>query len=232
MARTVTLSQLRTDARLFADERPGSADSYISTTELDRFINLRLAGLYDLLVQARGHDHYRSEDTITTANGTERYALPSDFYQLLDVQIEWSSTQIEELRDFHLRDAGRLKSLGWRSYSAPRYRVEGSNLRILPVPTAVHTIRFGYIPVCPTLSDPTDTFDGINGWEVLVTVGAAIDMLSTQELSNAKLDERYAKEERRVIEEAGNRAAMSAPTIWDESPDDGHHHYLTRDWRI
>jgi hypothetical protein len=57
MARTVTLSQLRTDARLFADERASVAGDFsnspINDTELNRLINLRIAEFYDMLVSAR-----------------------------------------------------------------------------------------------------------------------------------------------------------------------------------
>ena len=56
MAASVTLAQLRTDARLYADQRDaGSGPTiFISDTELTRLVNLKVRELYDLLVEARG----------------------------------------------------------------------------------------------------------------------------------------------------------------------------------
>jgi hypothetical protein len=90
--RLVTLAQLRTDARLYADQRPGGANAFISDTELTRLVNLVLPKLYDLLVSARGEDYYSRRTPIpgeagvrATAAGISDYLLPDDFYELISV---------------------------------------------------------------------------------------------------------------------------------------------------
>ena len=97
MASSVTLAQLRTDARLYADQRlPTSGQPFISETELTRLVNGKVRELYDMLVSARGADYYATEATIAIVAGTSRYDLPSDFYELASVTLEWS-TQDHEL---------------------------------------------------------------------------------------------------------------------------------------
>ena len=90
MASSVTLLQLRTDARLYADQRPGSSTSFISDPELTRLVNIKGRELYDLLVEARGSTYYATEATIAIVGGTLRYDLPTNFYQFDSVTFEWT----------------------------------------------------------------------------------------------------------------------------------------------
>lgn len=219
MAKAVQLSQLRLDARLYADERPGGADAYITDDELDRLINLELDGLYDLLVQAGGHELYRSSATITTAAGTPSYALPADYYQTQEVTVHWSAHQQEDVPDMHRRDMAGLNTWGsWGSHTPKGYRVEGTSLVLAPTPTSAVTVVVGYVPVRADLVDGTDTFDGVNGWEKLVALRVAAQMREIQEQSSGDLEERARREEARVEQMAESRSQYAAKAIFDEGP--------------
>src|SRR5687767_3721795 len=99
MARTVTRAQLRADASMYADMVDGST-VHIPTATRDRLINLACTELYDLLVAARGHEYYTTESTLSIVAGTSRYNLPSDFYELWSVTLEWGTGNHERVDDY------------------------------------------------------------------------------------------------------------------------------------
>ena len=98
MARTVTLAQMRNDARLYCDNRTSTpAGAHITDTELNRLINLQLAELHETLVSARGADYggTLTESTIAVISGTSTYSLPATFMQLVAIWINWGDQDIE-----------------------------------------------------------------------------------------------------------------------------------------
>lgn len=181
MARTVTLAQLRTDARLYADQRvhtPG-ASTFVTDTELTRLLNLQLAELHELFIAARGDDYVGTvaEDTIAIGGGVARYSLPVDFFQLLSATLRWGATDHEELRALSSHpEADQYRVVGWGSHTPKGYRLRGGQIEIYPAPTSSVDLVLQYAPVFTDLAADGDTYDGVNGWEKLVALGAAIEM--------------------------------------------------------
>lgn len=231
MARTVTLSQLRTDARLFADQRPGGANAFISDTELNRLINLKLAELYDMLVAARGEDYYSTRTPIpgetgvrSTVAGASDYSLPTDFYQLISVKLAWDSTDWEEVPRRHTLDAAypaHFYTSGdtWSRGSKKGYQLAGSRLRILPIPTTATNYVLIYVPACPELVTDSDTFDGVNGWEKLVALGVAVEMHGIQESDGSPMFRLYQEQVARVQALADERIAGLPHHVIDVMPE-------------
>jgi hypothetical protein len=62
-----------------------------------------------------------------------------------------------------------------------RYMVQGSNMKFVPQPSGVQTIRVWYAPQAADLSSDSDTFQGINGWEEYIIVDVCIKMLTKEE---------------------------------------------------
>lgn len=202
MPRLVTLAQLRADARLYADQRPGGANAFISDAELNRLINLTLPKFYDLLVQARGEDYYTKRTALpsesgarSTTAGVSDYVLPDDFYQIVSVKLAWSSTDWEEVSRRQTLDGARFHWFGapdvWQRGYRKGYQLAGARLRFLPVPTAATNFVLEYVPTCPVLSADADTFDGVNGWEDLVALGVALRMHGIQESDSSQLAALY-----------------------------------------
>jgi hypothetical protein len=222
MARSVTLSQLRSDALLYADERPNSASTFITTTEANRLVNLALAELYDLLVSARGHEHYETvtEATATVA-GTATVNLPSDFYQLLSLHLKWSATDIEPVGDLeHVADRHRLVNWGtWTQWSPKAFRIRGTVIEFFPTPATATTLQIRYIPAFTDLSMDASTFDGVNGWEKLVALRAAIEMRAINRQPGGELEALYERELRRVEAMAAERSAATPKRIRDAAPE-------------
>lgn len=223
MARTVTLAQLRADARLYADQRvhASSASTFVADAELTRLINLQLAELHELFVAARGADYAGGVDeaTIALGGGVARYALPADFFQLLSATIRWSTTDHEELRAIpsHM-EADRYRVLTWAPHSPKCYRLRGGQIEVYPTPTTSVDLVIQYAPVFKDLVADADTYDGVNGWEKLVALGTAIELLTVAQRSAGNLPALYEQQRARIEAMVTERQAEDPFLIRDVDP--------------
>lgn len=220
----VTLATLIANARLFADLRGADADSgFVDSTEIARLVNLALAEFYDLLVSARGHEHYETVSTLTATPGTETISLPSDFYQLLSLHAQWGSEREEMFALDSLKDVHRLRLAGWAQNTPKRYRLRGTVIEFFPTPTAATVFDLRYVPAAPTLTNvtpgTTDVFDGVNGWDRLISLRVAIDIRALNDKSVTQLTRLYEQERARIEELASQRDAGTATRIRDASPE-------------
>lgn len=218
MASSVTLAQLRLDARLYADQRPGTSNTFISEPELTRLVNMKARELYDLLVDARGSAYYATEATLAIVSGTARYSLPADFYQLDSVTLEWSDQDYElmfPVGSTRLRVAYQSTWNQWSRFDSKAYRLRASQLEILPTPTSDVTCRLQYVPTYVDMAADGDTFDGINGWEKMLTTGAALEMLSIDKRTNGQLAQFYAEQLKRIDDMKTERDAEAPKEIID-----------------
>src|SRR4051812_18374169 len=136
------------------------------------------AEFYDLLVSARGHEYYINEATIPILGGTSRYNLPADFYELFSVTIAWGPQDVEEIPDYgSVRDrAAYQNGLQWSRRNTKAFRLRGPQIEFLPVPGSPITATLQYLPAFPDLVLGGTSFDGVNGWERLIALRAAMDM--------------------------------------------------------
>lgn len=220
MSSLVELSQLRADARVYADRRTDDeATDFFTASELNRIINQQLADLYDLLVAARGHEYYATNATIAVVANTAAYALPGDFYQLLALNLEWSANDVEPMSPLnHYQDIWLYQNLdsGWYRGTRKAYRLREGHVDLYPTPSSAVTARVYYVPSFQPLVNDTDTFDGVNGWEKLVTLGAAIEMLEIEEVgAGAHLQKRYDAARDRIEGLAADRDAANPAEVRD-----------------
>lgn len=149
MARTKTLAQLRTLVRQRADQVNGTA---VTDSELTSWINQSATHLWDMLVGARGCAYYENNANTSTAtidSSTSTMSLPATFYKVSRLVAVVNGRE-------YLLD----------SYS--NSEVDGSQ-----PPTQSHSVKLYYVPSFTDLSNDSDTFDGINGWEEWVVVDVA-----------------------------------------------------------
>jgi hypothetical protein len=216
----VTLAQLRLDARLYADQRPGSATSFITEPELTRLVNVKIRELYDKLVEARGSDYFANEGTIAVVAGTSRYSLPADFFQLASITLEWATNDHElmfpvgSVRE-RIHYEGIMPNHTWSRYSPKGYRLRASQLEFLPVPTGAVTARLQYVPVFTDLVADGDTFDGINGWEKMVALGVAMEMRTIEKRPSSDLAGLYGEQLERIETLKTERDAEAPKEIVD-----------------
>lgn len=160
---------------LAAQQRADRVNSgYITDAEWKTMANASLQQLYEKLVEAYGNDYFNQvSSNISTDGLTDTYALPTDFFKLLgvDLRIFASGTSAEGWVtvwkfNFAQRNAFTLPSAGGiRGASFLRYRLRGSTIVFQPIPQGGQTLRLWYAPVFTPLVNDADTFDGVNGWE-------------------------------------------------------------------
>lgn len=140
--------------------------TFITDAEINALLNEGLNEVYDLLVQARSQEYKRSAFPITTAAGTSAYTLPSDFYALLSVDIQYGSNLVVSAKPYGEFERNMFKWLpGWQLNAPVYYRLQGGNITFIPVPSGAYSVTVNYYPVYVTLVNDTDTFDGVSGWE-------------------------------------------------------------------
>lgn len=226
---TVTLLQLQTDALLYADQRPGGATAHVNTTtELTRLINQAAKEFYDLLVAARGQEYFITSTTLALVAGTAAYSLPAAFYELGSITLEWSTTDHEVVRPLAaLADrADYTPPSIWNRWSAKGYRLRGSQTAVTqvefsPTPTSAVTARVQYIPVMTELALTTDTINVANGWDKLVSLKVALEMLSIKGSTKQRATtlELYEEQLARVTQMASDQDANEPGLIRDVNPE-------------
>lgn len=229
MARTVTLEKLRGLARLYADQRPGGANAFVPDTgvasvgTLNDLINLAGAELWDMLIAARGHDYHLKDPpgTLSVVAGTSQYSLPADFYELRKIVLKWSTNDVEEVKDIsHLGDRVDLINFRtWAPWASKAFRVLESKVEILPTPTSAVAGELWYIPPWKDLVADSDTFDGVNGWDKLIALRAAIELRIIDKLPAGDLQGLFAEQKQRVEEMASERQAAAPKTVRDVVPE-------------
>lgn len=219
MATTKTLLQLRTEARQEADQ---VNSTFVSDAELTTWVNSAAFELYDILISKYGDAYYVKAPpySFTTDGTNETFALPTDLYKLLgvDLQTNGAPNGWLTLRPFQMAERNR----NWRPNAAPivgftslRYRLHGSNLWLTPLPASGQTLRVWYVPRLTPLSADGDTFDGISGWEEYIVVEAAIRCLVKEESDPSAMFARKAALLKRIEEMASNRDEGAPPVVSD-----------------
>lgn len=220
MPRNVTLLDLRTRVRQRANMENST---FVTDSEVSSLVNEGIAGLYNLLIQARGQEYYSIDYVFSTVANQQIYDLPADFYQLLDVTAVIENHTHKLIR-YQMADMAALRDSGMTSPATlPRYRLRGefntttnvAQIQILPVPNQVFAIALYYVPAPVLLSADSDTCDGIAGFEEWVVLDAAIRCLQKEESDVSFLAAEREKVEMRIRYLRDDRDAGDAPRVQD-----------------
>ena len=187
---SVTLTVLRTRVRERAD-MVGSSFVADTTTELNAWINEANQKLHGMLVDAMGEEYISSSSAFTTLADTSDYAVPSGFYKLYGVDLDYHGV-MRSLKQYTRAERNTYREL--HPEYLPRYSLVGTNIRLYPTPTAGLTGAILYAPEATVLVNGGDTVSYPNGWERFIVIDAAIQAL--------------AKEESDIRTLAGERAAI------------------------
>src|SRR4051812_35733925 len=139
-----------------AQERADMVNSsFITDAEWRAMANASLQVLWDKLIEAYGNDYeVQSAFAITTDGTNDHYALPTDFYKLLgvDLQLTGSSTTaagwVTIWRfNFAQRNQWTLPNVTtlW-GRSNMRYRLSGGYIWFAPLPAGGQSLRLWYAP--------------------------------------------------------------------------------------
>lgn len=211
MARTATFLSLRSQALQRADM---VNSEFISTTEIGEYVNQSYAELYEMLIQS-GKDYALDSSTISIVNGTDTYDLPDDFYQLRGVDVDVGGSLPLNMVPFTFEERNMYPTDGTWSGAPVRYRLLGSQIKFIPMPTGAYSATLWYHPAPPRMVSDSDTVDGVAGWEEYVVLGAAIKCLVKEESDASALMAMQASQVTRILGLVGNRDAGRPERVTD-----------------
>lgn len=179
--------------------------SFVSDPEWLNYINSAYTEAYGLFAQAYGADYFIQSPstgyTFTTTGLTQDYALPSDFWKLLGVDVLYgAANQWTSLRPYLFSERNKF------------------NATNTPMPAAGQQFRVFYIPTVTLLVNTTDVLvTGItaNGGDEYVVADACIRALAKEESDVSVFVMRKQALKDRLEAEAENRDAASADRIAD-----------------
>lgn len=227
------------ELRLSAQQRADRVNSnFVTTPEWNKFINLAMNELYDLLITAY-EDYFMAPRARFTSNGTSfSYPLPDGaisfndannqpfvappFYKLLgvDLGLQTANNAFVTISKYNLLDRNRFVYPNTAStiYGVfnMRYRVLGTNIEFTPTPSGNQVIQLLYIPRLQMLLADSDVSTiGFSGWLEYVIVRAAKYALDKEESDTSSLDQELIFLKGRIEESAMNRDAGRPDTITD-----------------
>lgn len=220
-----TLLQLRT----LAQQRSNLENSqFVTDAEWNNYVNDSLKELYDLIIQKYGDDYFVSNVTFTTDGTTYLYPLPdgtlysaaTPFYKFLGLDLALAVTldSYVTVRSFSFQDRNKYAVPNFQSFYGVtnlRYRLQGNNLWLTPIPASGQQLRLWYVPRCVTLTSDSSTTDGYGGWTEYVVVDAAIKAMVKQELDISALEAQKAQMTQRIESVAENRDAGNPFCVTD-----------------
>lgn len=218
MARTRALSDLIADVRSRANME---TSTFVTDAEITEWLNQELAELHIHLVTNEGQPHFRQQQNLSVLQNVALYPLPSDFYRVQRITANISGYNMD-LEPFMESERASLLNSTIYGYvargSSPMYRVQGSNLEILPATRAYSATLF-YVQRCPRLVSGTDTTDGFDGYEMAAICGATAIALQKEE-SDASLYLAHKVNWLRLVDSAApNRDASHPERVADVTGD-------------
>jgi hypothetical protein len=203
----VTLTTLRARARERADQ-VNSTFVPDSATGIDALINEGVQALHEILATKFGSDYRVSSSSTNTVAGTSNYSLPADFLKLLGVDLTVNGQPVD-LKPFVFKERNVYKRLvnGALGLALPRYRLEGSVLRLYPAPSAAYPLVIHYVPTAALLVNNNDAVDFPNGWERYAVLHAAIAMQKKEETDHRALESELMQLRGQIEAAAENRDA-------------------------
>jgi hypothetical protein len=170
---TQTLAQLRTNVRRMADVAGGTATQRHPDADLNDYVNRGIAALRRELDVAIPDQRFLTSSTVSTVAGTSTYALPAAFNHLVSVDLTAYGTKVW-LVAYEMHERATLTTPDTTYSGVPHaYRLQGSNIELLPVPQGVFTLTLWYTADPSTLSSDAATFDTITRLDDYVIAYAA-----------------------------------------------------------
>ncbi len=215
--------------RLQAQQRCDRVNSnFITPQEWNSYINESYKELYDLLIQKFGNDYFIATPYTYTTSGTvdpvtkaSLYPLPTDFYKLMGAEValnpqdpnSWVSLRKFEFIQRNLWNFPNVYT--FYGITNLRYRLNGNNLMIVPIPSAGQTIRIWYAPRPNQLLNDTDLLDMVSGWEEYIISDVCIKAMAKEESSVDVFAAQKGALIKRIEEVAENRDVGEPETVSD-----------------
>lgn len=208
MARTISLSTLRSRVISRADIVDGGTDGRHPTAELNASINQAIQQFRRLVTDCGNTIYVKPVAASTATSATpdaagwaprDYLALPNDFYHLEGIDIVSGGTTVPMI-DYMQSERNMFKIapawLGNQGVGMPVfYKLGGANaagaalVKVIPSADSVYACTIWYLSIPADLVADGDLFDGIAGYEEWVVNRAAMDVMlrdqASQPLYNA-----------------------------------------------
>lgn len=190
MARFATLDQMDKRVCQRANVEVSSNKQIFGVAERYDNINEGIAEFWQIVGEFPDQKYYLNTVVFPTFPSKDTYQIGAgldisiqDFWKPSGVDVMFGQNLINSARKFMWAERNRFKNLyyGWTYSAYIHYAVVGNALRFIPLPSGQFQITLNYLPTSPTLVNPTDKFDGIQGFEEYVVLSAAIKLLTKQE---------------------------------------------------
>lgn len=191
MARSVALSTIISRAQVHADMRNSG---FMSPATALLMLNDVYPRLYDELVASNGN-YYATSDTFTVSSAETAYDLPDDFYKILSIEFSVDGSTYYPLSPFN----------------------EGEHSSGFSTGILGGTIRIRYVPAPEVFTAISQTVDGVAGWDRMLSLLLAIDMLDAEESNTDRVYRKYQEELSRIQSMAPNRDIGMPATVRDTS---------------
>lgn len=142
-----------------------ATSGFVTSAEVTDLVNDEMPEVYRLLVKAGPPDYYSSTQAFTTVVGQVAYALPADFF-----------------------DETNVYSLDSTNYKRPLLSIDGFQLSRVQAPLAAFSISMEYVPSPPVMVADGDVFDGVAGWDSLLTCRVARRLLQKRKADSSSVD--------------------------------------------
>lgn len=206
----VNLTQLITSAQRFADLENSN---FIAQSEWIDYVNFGLYQYWNKINTCLQDYNLTTVYFQLVTNQTD-YPLPEDFMYLrgVDCSLTQVIPQNQEwitLMPYEYKERSTYSYPWFMAYNGmfgSRYHIlNGTTLRFLPAPIPQLWIRLDYIPVSPTLAEPTDSFNGYNGFDVYVSAWAAYRALTKEESDTTNVSAIIAEWDKTIATNAQDR---------------------------
>lgn len=227
MSTTMTLAELMTAVRQRSDMVPNGYvaaltgdDFFVTEPELISYINQSLFELYDLMISCFGANYFVKAPpySFTTDGTNDQYALPSDFYKILGLDLQLAANNFATVKSFEFMERNRLAFPNNQSFYGRtniRYRLNGTQIWLTPRANAGQVFQVWYVPKLATLAALADTTDGVSGWTEYVIVDAAIKCLQKEETDVSMLMAQKQALIQRILAMADSRDVGSPHKVVD-----------------
>lgn len=220
-----TLVNIRDYVRDVLDEQ--SASDW-TNAEIDVWINVRYHQVYTAIINTF-EDYYSTTTQANTVADQQEYSLPSDFYKLRRVEINYDTSQTSNAPQRALpinidsvrRDLGQT-NLGVIIQHNPIYYIRGNTIGFIPIPDKGQTnaIKYWYVKTVSDMSADSDAPDipYVDRYWVAIAMGAVADLLrfGQQDMTSAdRFDLKFEVLVSKMQEELEDRIADESKFITD-----------------
>lgn len=258
----VTLGAMVTRARRLAKQENST---FASDEEVKSLLLTGIQDVRDTLHGDGGQEWERSTAEIVTTPGQAIYDLPTDYYRLkllsASTQVPserggggWNPS-LSDLTDwrglwpFNLDELPLLLNNTSGDASNAMYRLRGKQggtggagsaspvrqVEIRPTPRVEYTLRLEYLPRTVVPSADAYEVDGLNGFEMIPILQAAICLLQMEESDASGLREWLGREQARLTAVASGQDQTRPERVADTAgildPIDGYGGFFGRRWR-